>query len=142
MRALSALLAVLAIVLARPAPACEGLALTQPWIREAPPGAAVLAGYARLSNHGRKPVVLSSFSGDDFGSVELHQSRMADGKMQMRAAGPLTIAPGSSVELSPGAYHLMLMQPRRAIAGSSRLTLHCADGTLAVDFPVRAPASE
>jgi copper(I)-binding protein len=141
MRALRGLLAAL-LALPLPALACEGLVLTQPWIREAPPGAAVLAGYGKLSNRSSKPVILQSIASADFGSVELHQSSMSDGSMRMRAAAPLTIAPGQSIELAPGGYHLMLMQPRRAISGSSRLSLHCSDGDLAADFPVRAPAAE
>jgi copper(I)-binding protein len=141
MRRLTVLLASM-LALPLPALACEGLALTQPWIREAPPGAAVLAGYGKLSNHGSKPVTVLSLAGTDFGSVALHQSSMIDGSMRMRSAIPLTIAPGQSIELAPGGYHLMLMQPRHAISGSSRLSLHCSDGDLAADFPVRAPAAE
>ncbi|MDB5969034.1 MAG: hypothetical protein JWQ90_1484 [Hydrocarboniphaga sp.] len=132
-----------ASMLPLPLLACDGLALVQPWIREAPPGAAVMAGYGKLVNNGSKPVTIASISSPDFGSVEIHQSSMADGRMRMRRADPLTLAPGQSVELTPGGYHLMLMQTKQPLlAGRSHLLLHCADGDLAADFPVRAPASE
>jgi copper(I)-binding protein len=131
-----------AAMLPLPSLACDGLALTQPWIRGAPPGAPVMAGYGKLVNNGTKPVTISSLSGSDFGAVEIHQSSMVDGRMQMRRADPLTIAPGKSVELAPGGYHLMLMKPKQAVTGSSHLTLHCADGDLAADFPVHAATAE
>jgi copper(I)-binding protein len=136
---------VLALVALLPVPtlACEGLMLSQPWIRQAPPGAAVMAGFGKLLNQGRKPITIESFAGVDFGSVELHQSSMSDGKMRMRRVDPLTLAPGQSVELAPGGYHLMLMRPKLpALGASSHVSLHCADGDLAADFPVRAAAAE
>lgn len=132
-----------ALLLPLPALACDGLALSQAWIRQAPPGAAVMAGFGKLVNNGRKPVTIESFASTDFGKVELHQSSMADGKMRMRRVDPVTIAPGQSIELAPGGYHLMLMQPRQpALSGSSQLSLHCADGDLTADVPVRAAAAE
>lgn len=132
-----------ALLLPLPALACDGLALEQAWIRAAPPGAAVMAGYGKLVNHGSSPVTIASLAGADFGSVELHRSSMVDGKMRMRRADPLTLAPGQSLELAPGGYHLMLMQPKQPMpGGSSRLSLHCADGDLTVDFPIRAAGSE
>lgn len=143
MRGPRALIALLAAALPLPALTCDGLALSQAWIRQAPPGAAVMAGFGKLVNNGRKPLTIAGFESADFGKVELHQSSMADGKMRMRRVDPLTLAPGQSVELAPGGYHLMLMQAKQPLPpAGSKVSLHCDDGDLAVDFPVRAAAAE
>ena len=42
-------------------------------------------------------------------SVEVHQSRMQDGVMQMRATLELDIPAGKPVRLAPGGYHAMLI---------------------------------
>ena len=38
----------------------------------------------------------------------MHESSTTDGVARMRPTGPLTIAPGQTVELAPGGKHLML----------------------------------
>lgn len=128
-----------AAALPLPALACAGLTWSELWIREAPPGASVMAGYGKLVNAGRKPLTITALDGADFAAVQLHQSSTVDGSMRMRRVDPLTLAPGQSLELAPGGYHLMMMQPKPTLAGSSRITLHCADGDLAAELPVRKP---
>ncbi|HEY2396752.1 MAG TPA: copper chaperone PCu(A)C [Rudaea sp.] len=116
------------------------LEIDQAWIRSAPPGAMMLAGYAVLRNSGDAPLTVVGAQGVDFGSVSLHQSVEENGVEQMRPLGPFSIAPGTSVVLAPGGKHLMLMRPHRALTtGDSaeiRITMQSGDSAVAL-FQVR-----
>jgi hypothetical protein len=90
------------------------------WIRTPPPGAQMLAGYAQLRNDGDTPLTIRGVSGDDFGSVALHETITIDGVERMRRLPEWTLAPGAGVSLAPGGKHLMLMQPKRALAPGAR----------------------
>ena len=41
----------------------------------------------------------------------MHRSLLEDGVSKMRVVDALRVAPGESVVLEPGGYHLMLMMP-------------------------------
>ncbi len=100
------------------------------WVRAAPPGAMMLAGYMSLRNDGRLPMRFVSAQSDAFGMVELHKSLLVDGVSTMRPAGGQVIPAGGSLRLEPGGMHLMLMEPRHELkAGEQvRFRLHFADG--------------
>ncbi len=136
--ALLMLLSASALVQAGPPPAVQAV---DPWIREAPPGMPMMAGFVTLKNRGSAPVALISAEGPDFGQIELHRSITENGVARMVPQERIVIPPGGETRLEPGSYHLMLMQPRRALrAGdSARILLHFDDGTtLALAFPVRS----
>jgi copper(I)-binding protein len=120
---------------------CKGLSIEQAWIPQAPPVAAVLAGYARLSNQGDRPIRIDAVDGADFGSVEMHQMSMQGGIMQMRPLSGLDVPAHGSLVLADGDKHLMLMDPRRPLkAGdASVLTLHCGVQSQQASFAVRLP---
>jgi hypothetical protein len=118
----------------------EGLKISDAWIREAPPGAAVMAGYATLTNAGDKPVIVCGAQGVDFGAIELHKTVVEDGRMRMLTAQRLELAPGKSAKLEPGGLHLMLFKARRALKAGDRssLKLGCGDSGTVAEFQVRA----
>jgi len=91
------------------------LAIGDPWIRAAPPGAEVLAGYAIVHNGGDGVVTITGARSAAFGRIELHEMSMSGGVMRMRPLAALAIAPGDETKLAPGSTHLMLMQPQRAL---------------------------
>lgn len=106
------------------------------WIRVLP-GSLPAGGYVILHNDGDLPAVLQGASSQAYGSVMLHESSTASGMGRMRMVDRLTVPPHGQVALSPGGYHLMLMdaagpvRPGQAV----RVVLHFADGsTLAADF--------
>ena len=98
---------------AAPAQADDGLQVTGPWIREAPPGASVLAGYLTLSNTTDTALVIESISSPAFEAVEIHRSWVEDGIARMQAVPGLTIPAAGSFSLAPGGYDLMLLRPVR-----------------------------
>jgi copper(I)-binding protein len=127
------------LLLAARIAAAAGLVVEGAWIRTPPPGATMLAGYARLRNAGAAPIVVTGADGADFGSVSLHESISADGVERMRPLTELTIAPGATVLFAPGGRHFMLMRPTRALAAGDRARIHIStssgDGATA-DFVV------
>jgi copper(I)-binding protein len=113
------------------------------WIRTAPPGAMMLAGYAKLRNAGDAPVTVIGAASDVFGDVLLHESIEENGVERMRALGELTIAPGTTVEFAPGGKHFMLMHPRRELDAGAKVKIHISTSSGAgtdTEFVVRDAA--
>lgn len=110
------------------------------WIRQAPPGVSVLAGYFVLQDLTDKPLDLKSISSPDFGSVEMHRSFVKEGQEQMEPVPSITLPAHGSVEFKPGGYHVMLMQPKKNLYAGDMviLTLEFSDGSeLTIMAPVR-----
>lgn len=88
------------------------------WTRVAPPGSKVAGGFVTLTNTGKSEDRLIGGSFDLAGRVEVHQMSMTNGVMRMKpVAGGLKLAPGATVELKPGSYHLMFL----GLKGSPKL---------------------
>jgi copper(I)-binding protein len=72
-------------------------------------------------------------------TAELHESTMGGGIMKMRPLGVLPIAPGQTVTLAPGGYHIMLVHLNRDLAEGDKvpvtLTFETA-GKIAVEATV------
>lgn len=130
---------------AHPHPAGE-LKIVHPWSRPTPPGAPTAVGYLTITNTGHAPDALVGASTPAAASLELHELSMAGGIMRMRAVpGGLTIAPGQSVRLAPGGYHLMFMGPKKPFAVGDEIpaTLRFRRaGAIKVEFHVQAAAPD
>ena len=111
------------VSLASVAYAEQDLVFEAAWIRALPPGMKMTAGFGLLRNDGAEPIGLSSFSSPQFGDVSLHRTELVDGLSRMREVPSLNLAPGESIALEPGGYHLMLMMPVASIAVDERTTL-------------------
>lgn len=99
------------------------------WIRTAPPGAMMLAGYANLRNDGDAPVVVTAADSADFGAVSLHESVEEDGVARMRPIDRVEVKPGASVVFAPGGKHLMLMRPKRELKPGDSVKIHISTQT-------------
>lgn len=128
----------LALAAVAPANAETDLRISNAWVREAPPGSHVLAGYLTIENQGPATVTISGISGDDFSSIEIHRTVIEDGMARMLSIGQLDIPAGDSFVLEPGGYHLMLFNPDRTLTtgDSVELLLHVSNGPC---LPVKAP---
>lgn len=93
----------------------------QTWTRATPNGAKVAGGFLTVTNKGTEPDQLIGGSADIAGRIEIHEMAMADGVMKMRELSKgLTIAPGASVELKPGGFHIMFMDIKQpAVEGGA-----------------------
>ncbi|HZP65632.1 MAG TPA: copper chaperone PCu(A)C [Rudaea sp.] len=137
------IVALCALAVCGPAFAAGRLVVEHAWIRAAPPGARMLAGYATLRNVGDAPLVVTGAESPDFGDVSLHQTVEDNGVERMRPLGEVEIAPGASVELSPGGKHLMLMQPKRELGAGDKASIRMTlanGGSASTDFEVRETA--
>ena len=86
------------------------LVIRQAWSRATPKGAKAGGGYLTIENKGSAPDRLIGGSADFAGSVQIHEMSMDKGVMKMRPVdNGLTIDPGKTVKLTPGGYHLMIM---------------------------------
>ena len=98
------------------------LQISQPWSRATPKGAAVAGGYLKITNTGTTPDRLLGGSTDIAKGLEVHEMTMDGGVMKMRQLKDgLTIAPGATVELKPGSYHIMLVNLTRPLAKGERI---------------------
>ena len=83
------------------------------WVQEGPPSAEVLAGYMDLQNQSPQAQTLLGARSTDFKSVMLHQTVNKGSMAHMNHTPRIEIKPGSTLQLTPGGYHLMLMNPKK-----------------------------
>ena len=80
-----------------------------PWSRPTPPGTPMGVGYMSISNTGSSDITLVGVETPRAGRVSIHETSMHDGVMRMAPVkGGLPIPAGTTVELKPHSYHLML----------------------------------
>ena len=112
------------------------------WIRGAPPGATMMAGYATLKNEGDAPVTVLTVQSDAFRMTSLHETIVMGDVAKMREIHRIVLAPGEDMHLEPGGRHLMLMQPRHEVAVGEKVEIRfmLADGQrVETRFDVLAP---
>lgn len=86
------------------------------WSRPTPPGTPMGVGYLTIANHGSDDVLLVAAESPRAGHVSIHETSMHEGMMRMQPlAKGLEIPAGSTVELKPGSYHLMLEQLKKPL---------------------------
>jgi copper(I)-binding protein len=96
----------LAVVLAGcGAPA--GLSVQDAWVRASPMADRAGAAYMVLVNDGAADRLIG-VSTSAATIVEMHETREADGMMQMAPVDAIPVPANGQAELKPGGYHLML----------------------------------
>lgn len=112
--------------------AAEGLMVTNPWVRSAPPNAPALGVFMMLENHSSTEVsVVEVRTTLEVSRVEMHRTTMTDGVMKMMPQKLIPVAAHSSTELKPGSWHIMLMDPKRVpkMGETVHLTLVLSNGS-------------
>ena len=115
--------------------------IQQPWTRATPKGAAVAGGYMKIVNRGTTPDRLIGGSSPVAGRFEVHEMAMAQGVMTMRRVNGLDVAPGQTVELKPGALHVMFMDLKQPLQKGARVKatlLFERAGPVEVEYVVEA----
>ncbi|MEN4905041.1 copper chaperone PCu(A)C [Luteimonas sp. TWI1416] len=131
-----------------PAPAtgtdAAQVAVSNAWIRETPPNAAVAGGYLTLRSAGDDRLV--SVESTASAAVEIHEMRHDGGMMRMRELPDgVPLAAGTEVELRPGGYHLMFIDPVEPLRAGATVeaTLHFEHAPAQqVQFDVRPLAGD
>ncbi|RTL18229.1 MAG: copper chaperone PCu(A)C [Burkholderiales bacterium] len=111
-----------------------------PWVRATVPGQQATGLFVEL----RSPTDARLVGGTSpvANSVEIHEMRMDNGVMRMRAVPALPLPAGQSVKLSPGGYHLMLTGLKQPLKAGDTLAVTLTierDGSKTETLDVRAP---
>lgn len=117
----------------------EHIHASQAWIRVLP-GDLPAGAYVTLENTGDQPASLRGAHTASYASAMLHQSSGEGGVSRMSMVDSLAIPAHGKAELSPGAYHLMLMKATTPVKPGDKVkvTLTFGDGsTLDADFIAR-----
>ena len=126
------------ILLALTLAACSWLPVAQAevqvedaWVREAPPGARMLAAYLTVKNSGTEDRMLVEVQSPAFSHVMLHKSEVVDGVARMIHLDEVVIPARGSVQFQPGGLHLMMPAPEARLSAGDRvpLVLIFADGS-------------
>jgi copper(I)-binding protein len=115
------------------------------WVRTAVPGQSGTGAFMSITaKDGAKLVGASS---PVAGVVEVHEMKMENDVMRMRAIPALDLPAGKTVQLKPGGYHVMLMELKQGLPRGSTvpltLTLRDAKGQeskVELKLPVAATA--
>ena len=127
----------------------QTIAVKNAWVRTAVPGQSGTGAFMTITaKDGAKLVGASS---PVAGVTEVHEMKMENDIMRMRAVSVLDLPAGKAVQLKPGGYHVMLMELKQALPKGATvpltLTFRDAKGkesTVALKLPVSgaAPATE
>ncbi|MCD1146084.1 copper chaperone PCu(A)C [Kocuria sp. LUK] len=110
------------------------LTVERPWAKARTTGG-MTGVFGTLVNDGDSPVVLTGASAEGVaGAVELHETVLdpeTGATVMRRLQEPVTIAPGDSYALEPGADHIMLLDLRCGLHAGDELALRLQfeDGT-------------
>lgn len=141
--ALAASVASFGFLVATPSAHAQGkLSVYDAWIRKAPPGVSMMAGYATLKNEGDAPIKVLTVQSDAFRQSSIHETVVERGVSKMRELPRIDMAAGATVEMKPGGAHLMLSEPRHPILVGDKvhMVFLLADGTrVEAYFDVVAP---
>lgn len=119
----------------------ENLIVGDYYLRAPVPGAKSVAGYVSIHNTGKESVRLVGATAGFAERVEIHEMKMDGSVMKMRPLKDgVTVPPDKTVDLKPGAAHLMFMGPTKQIQVEEyhRVSLNFAGArTLTLKFPVK-----
>jgi copper(I)-binding protein len=103
-----------------------GVSVRDAWVREAPPGVTMMAGYMVLKNNTPRSQVLVAARSSGFGTVMIHSTIVKDGMTGMEHAPQIELLPNASLLFAPGGYHLMLLNPKRMLRAGDRVDISLA----------------
>jgi hypothetical protein len=83
------------------------VAVKDPWVRATVPEQKATGAFMQLT--APSPSRLVEARSPVAGVVEIHEMKMIDNVMRMRAIDGLDLPAGKAVDLKPGGYHVMLM---------------------------------
>ena len=123
------------------------LHIAHPWSQELPPNAPNVAAYFVVHNNGSSADTLLGVDSTISDDAQLHEHVHKDGLMKMQQVQRVEVPAGKDLVFAPGAYHVMLMQPkdRSLLVDGKRfpLTLHFEKaGNVTVEVAVHKQAPE
>lgn len=101
------LISTAALMAAMAFPVSAQVQVDSPWVRATVPQQRATGAFMRLTSQGDVRVV--SVSSPAAAVAEIHEMKMENDIMKMRAVEALDLPAGQTVELKPGGYHVMLI---------------------------------
>jgi len=92
-----------------------------PWVRATVAPQKSTGAFMQLT--ATKPAKVVAASSPVADVVEVHEMKMVDGVMKMRAVDALPLPAGQAVALKPGSYHVMLMGLKNPIKAGETVPL-------------------
>ena len=89
------------------------ITIKDPWVRATVPQQMATGAFFQIQSSADMRVV--SVQTSVAGVAEIHEMKMENNLMKMRAVEHLDLTAGKMVELKPGGYHLMLMDLKKQI---------------------------
>ena len=120
------------------------LTISQPYARSTAPGQPVGGGFMSIANQGADDRLLSA-TASVAKSVELHTMSMEGDVMRMRQVEAIALPAGQSVELKPGALHMMFMGLKAPLRAGDKVPVTLKfekAGQLTVMVIVQAPGAD
>ncbi|GAB4457307.1 MAG: copper chaperone PCu(A)C [Anaerolineae bacterium] len=132
----------LAVILSSCSAAAAGPQIVQhdAWGRPSPKMAGAGAVYVVIENKGSQADRLIGATSAASAKVELHESYMDGDVMKMRPVPALDIPAGSTLELKPGSYHIMLIELVKPLERGSHISVTLKfekSGELPLDVEIR-----
>jgi hypothetical protein len=103
------------LLIAMPSIAKPLLKFETPFIAAAPPGVKTMAAYLTIVNTGRKDIEITGIDSDGFESAEFHRSVIENDIARMKKLDKLIVPAKSSLALTTGGLHIMLINPQRPV---------------------------
>ena len=119
------------------------LTVSRPYARATAPGQPVGGGFMTIANKGADDRLLSA-TAKVAKSVELHSMSMEGDVMRMRQVEGIALPAGQSVELKPGALHMMFMGLKAPLKAGDKVPVTLKfekAGDLTVRISVQAPGA-
>lgn len=91
------------------------------WARASVPGQQASGAFMRLT--AQEPLTLVGVETPAAALAEVHEMKMENDVMRMRAIDALALPAGKAVELKPGGYHLMLQQLKAPLLKDSQVPI-------------------
>ncbi len=102
-------------------------------------GVSIAVGYMTITNTGKIDDRLESATSDISATVEIHETKMENGMMEMRELPKgLAVPAGASIAFKPSAYHLMFVDIKHAVKPGDMIhaiLTFAKAGKISVDFP-------
>ena len=92
-----------------------------PWVRATVAPQKATGAFMQLTS--ARPAKVVAASSPLAAAVEIHEMKMDDGVMKMRAVDALPLPAGQAVALKPGSYHVMLMGLKAPIKAGEAVPL-------------------
>ncbi len=126
-----------------PADSQSGIEITAPYAHAAGMGENT-AAYMRVRNTGAEADTLLKATCDAAMMVQVMETTMENDVMSMGEVPGIDLPAGSTVELKPGGYHVMLMNLVQEIKDGTTISVTLEfekAGTITLEVPVKAPGS-